>query len=342
MPVVTMRQLLEAGVHFGHQTRRWNPKMKRFIFAERNGIYILDLQQTMSGIEKAYTFTRDLVAGGGTVLFVATKRQVQDAVEEQARRCGMPYVNFRWLGGMLTNFRTIHDRIKRMRELEDMDASGALDSLPKKEALGLRRELEKLARNLSGLRDLDKQPEAVYILDTKKEEIAVREAKKLGIPIVAVLDTNCDPDDVDYAIPGNDDAIRSGALLTRVIADAVIEGKSMRADQPDQPPEKAAPQVPADVLPGAAAEPKAEWELQLEAEEQAEREKATQIATAGGDETPPGGTTTDQTAGTGVEEGSISGPVAGDADSPDAADAKGDEPGDLSHPSPKGEDKTDA
>ncbi|HYP24391.1 MAG TPA: 30S ribosomal protein S2 [Actinomycetota bacterium] len=335
MPVVTMRQLLEAGVHFGHQTRRWNPKMKRFIFAERNGIYILDLQQTMSGIEKAYTFTRDLVAGGGTVLFVATKRQVQDAVEEQAQRCGMPYVNFRWLGGMLTNFRTMHERIKRMRELEDMDQTGALVTLPKKEALRLRREYEKLARNLGGLRNLDKQPEAVYILDTKKEEIAVREAKKLGIPIVAVLDTNCDPDDVDYAIPGNDDAIRSGALLTRVIADAVIEGKSMRGDQDEAVTAAAAATVAGDVLPGAAAEPKAEWELQLEAEEQAEREKATQIATAGGDETPAGGTTTDQTAGTPVEESSLSAPVSGNAADANAPDEKGDEPGDLSHPRPK-------
>ncbi len=335
MPVVTMRQLLEAGVHFGHQTRRWNPKMKRFIFAERNGIYILDLQQTMSGIEKAYTFTRDLVAGGGTVLFVATKRQVQDAVEEQAQRCGMPYVNFRWLGGMLTNFRTIHERIKRMRELEDMEQTGALDTLPKKEALSLRREYEKLARNLGGLRHLDKQPDAVYILDTKKEEIAVREAKKLGIPIVAVLDTNCDPDDVDYAIPGNDDAIRSGALLTRVIADAVIEGKTMRGDQDEPVTAAAAATADGDVLPGAAAEPKAEWELQLEAEEQAEREKATQISTGGGDVTPAGGTTTDQTAGTPVEESSLSAPVGGGAGDADAPDEKGDEPGDLSHPRPK-------
>jgi small subunit ribosomal protein S2 len=269
MPVVTVRQLLEAGVHFGHQTRRWNPKMKRFIFTERNGIYILDLQKTMSGIENAYTFVRDLVAGGGTVLFVATKRQVQDAVEEQARRAGMPYVNFRWLGGMLTNFQTIHKRIQRMRELEDMDRSGAMEGLPKKEALRLRREYDKLARNLSGLRDLDKAPEAVFILDTKKEEIAVREARKLGIPVVAVLDTNCDPDEVDYGIPGNDDAIRSGALLTRIIADAAIEGKAMRAEaSPGAVDEKpAANGAPADVLPSAAEQPKAEWELQLEAEE---------------------------------------------------------------------------
>jgi small subunit ribosomal protein S2 len=272
MPVVKLRELLEAGVHFGHQTRRWNPKMKRFIFTERNGIYILDLQMTMNGIENAYIFVRDLVAGGGTILFVATKKQMQEAVEEQAIRSGMPYVNFRWLGGMLTNFRTIHERIKRMRELDDMIETGALSAFTKKEALRLTREHDKLARNLSGLKDLSKAPDAIFILDTKKEEIAVKEARKLGIPIVAILDTNCDPDDVDYAIPGNDDAIRSGALLTRIIADAVIEGKSMRPEDAgggtaDKKPE------PAEVLPGAAAEPKAEWELQLEAEEAAEREK---------------------------------------------------------------------
>ena len=307
MPVVTMRQLLEAGVHFGHQTRRWNPKMKRFIFAERNGIYILDLQQTMTGIEKAYTFTRDLVAGGGTILFVATKRQVQDAIEEQAVRCGMPFVNFRWLGGMLTNFRTIHERIRRMRELEDMIETGSIGSFTKKEQLRLTREYEKLARNLSGLKDLDKAPDAVYILDTKKEEICVREARKLGIPIVAVLDTNCDPDEVDFAIPGNDDAIRSGALLTRVIADAVLEGKTMRPEDANAAPArgngKAA--ASAEVLPGAAAEPKVEWELQLEAEEAAE---------AAQKDAPPKKVTK-------ADDGK--------------ADAKGDEPGDLSHPAPK-------
>jgi small subunit ribosomal protein S2 len=273
MPVVTMRQLLEAGVHFGHQTRRWNPKMKRFIFAERNGIYILDLQQTMAGIERAYRFVRDLVAGGGTVLFVGTKRQIQEIVEEQALRCGMPYVNFRWLGGMLTNFQTIHKRIERMRELSDMIATGSLEALPKKEALALTREHEKLARSLSGLRDMDRRPDAVFILDTKKEEIAVREARKLGIPIIAVLDTNCDPDDVDYAIPGNDDAIRSGALLTRIVADGVLEGKTMRPPEEEAGEAAAAPEEPEQVLPGAAAQPKAEWELQLEAEEEAERRR---------------------------------------------------------------------
>lgn len=247
--------------------------MKRFIFTERNGIYILDLQLTMSGIERAYMFVRDLVASGGTILFVATKRQMQEAVEKEAQRAFMPYVNFRWLGGMLTNFRTIHERIKRMRELEEMVSTGAVDALPKKEGLRLRHEFEKLSRNLSGLKDIDRAPEAVFILDTKKEEIAVREARKLGIPIVAVLDTNCDPDDVDYAIPGNDDAIRSGALLTRIIADAAIEGRSMRPEGADQAAAAPAASTPAEVLPGAAAEPKAEWELQLEAEEAAEREK---------------------------------------------------------------------
>jgi small subunit ribosomal protein S2 len=284
MPVVTMRQLLEAGVHFGHQTRRWNPKMKRFIFTERNGIYILDLQQTMSGIERAYTFVRDKVAQGGTILFVATKRQVQDVLEEQAKRSGMPYVNFRWLGGMLTNFRTIHKRIERMRELEEMITTGALENMPKKEALRLRREFEKLERNLGGLRTLDRLPDAVFILDTKKEEIAVREAKKLGLPIIAVLDTNSDPDDVEFGIPGNDDAIRSGSLLTRVIADAVIEGKSMRPEGVEAAAEPAAAaKEKVEVLPGAAAQPKAEWELQLEAEEEAALETPEPDAGAGGE-----------------------------------------------------------
>lgn len=273
MPVVTTRQLLEAGVHFGHQTRRWNPKMSRFIFTERNGIYILDLQKTVTGIERSYRFVRETVAKGGSVLFVATKKQLQDAVEEQAIRCDMPYVNFRWLGGMLTNFRTMHDRIKRMRELEEMIETGTIEAMSKKEQLRLTRQYEKLARNLGGLKDLDKVPDAVFILDTKKEEIAVREAKKLGIPVVAVLDTNSDPDDADFGIPGNDDAIRAGALLTRIIADAVLEGKSQRPTQDAEGEPEPEPAEPADILPGAAAEPKAEWELQLEAEEAAAESK---------------------------------------------------------------------
>ncbi|MGI8407239.1 MAG: 30S ribosomal protein S2 [Actinomycetota bacterium] len=309
MPVVTTRQLLEAGVHFGHQTRRWNPKMKRFIFTERNGIYILDLQQTVRGIEKAYSFTRDLVAGGGTILFVATKKQLQDAVADQAARAEMPYVNFRWLGGMLTNFRTMHERIKRMCELAELIETGSIDTFSKKEQRKLVRQYEKLARNLGGLKDLNRAPDAVFILDTNKEEIAVREAKKLGIPIVAVLDTNSDPDDADFGIPGNDDAIRSGALLTRIIADAVIEGRSMRPSDGSKPEERAAaPASKDDVLPGAAAEPKAEWELQLEAEEAAE--KAERISDVTQAEKP------------GITEG---------------VDPKGDEPGDLSHPTPKPE-----
>jgi small subunit ribosomal protein S2 len=225
--VVTMKQLLEAGVHFGHQTRRWNPKMKRFIFGERNGIYIIDLDQTLSRIETAYTFVRDLVADGGTILFVGTKRQAQDAVESYAEKCGMPYVNHRWLGGMLTNFQTMSKRVGKMAEYQRMKVSGEFEAMPKREALSKSRELEKLERYLSGIRNMERQPDAVFILDTKKEQIAVTEANKLGIPIVAVVDTNCDPDTVSYVIPGNDDAIRSGTLMCRVIADAVAEGRYM-------------------------------------------------------------------------------------------------------------------
>jgi small subunit ribosomal protein S2 len=224
-PVVTMRQLLEAGVHFGHQTRRWNPKMKRFIYGERNGIYIIDLEQTLDRIEVAYSFVRDLVGEGGTVLFVGTKKQAQDAVQGYAEKCGQPYINVRWLGGMLTNFETMHKRVGKMKDYQRMRDAGEFEAMPKKEALKISRELEKLERNLGGIRNLDRLPDAVFILDTKKEDIAVTEANKLGIPIVAVVDTNCDPDIVDYAIPGNDDAIRSGSLMCRVVADAVTEGR---------------------------------------------------------------------------------------------------------------------
>jgi len=202
--------------------------MRRFIFGERNGIYIIDLLKTMSGIENAYQFTRDLIRGGGTVLFVGTKKQIADAVAEEAKRVGMPYVNYRWLGGMLTNFQTMHKRILRMRELESQELQGIFEEIPKKEALRLRNELEKLQKNLDGIRDLNRRPDAVFIVDTRKEEICVREARKLGMPIIAVVDTNCDPDDVDYVIPGNDDAIRSGALLARVIADAIEAGLDQR------------------------------------------------------------------------------------------------------------------
>ena len=224
-PVVTMRQLLEAGVHFGHQTRRWNPKMKRFIHGERNGIYIIDLQQTLGRIENAYGFVRDLVADGGTILFVGTKKQAQDPVQGYAEKCGMPYVNERWLGGMLTNFQTISKRVAKMKEYQRMRDSGEFEAMPKKEALLISRELDKLERNLGGIRGMERLPEAIFVLDTKKEDIAVTEANKLGLPIVAVVDTNCDPDIIQFVIPGNDDAIRSANLMARVISDAVEEGK---------------------------------------------------------------------------------------------------------------------
>jgi len=225
MAVITMRQMLEAGVHFGHQTRRWNPKMKRFIFGERNGIYIIDLEQTLTRVDRAYTYVRDLVAGGGVIMFVGTKKQAQDPVRSFAEKCGMPFVNERWLGGMLTNFDTISKRVAKMLEYERMRDSGEFDAMPKKEALLLTRELEKLQRNLGGLRGMARRPDAVFVLDTKKESIAVTEANKLGIPVVAVVDTNVDPELVQYPIPGNDDAIRANSLLSRVIADAVEEGR---------------------------------------------------------------------------------------------------------------------
>jgi small subunit ribosomal protein S2 len=224
-PVVTMKQLLEAGVHFGHQTRRWNPKMRRFIFGERNGIYIIDLQQTLARIETAYSFVRDLVADGGNILFIGTKKQAQDPIQSYSEKCGMPYINERWLGGMLTNFETIAKRVQKMQEYQRMRVAGDFEAMPKKEALLIGRELEKLERNLKGIRDMTRLPEAVFILDTKKEHIGVTEANKLGIPIVAVVDTNCDPDLIQYVIPGNDDAIRAVTLMCRIIADAVEEGR---------------------------------------------------------------------------------------------------------------------
>ena len=256
-PVVTMRQLLESGVHFGHQTRRWNPKMKRFILTDRNGIYIIDLQQSLSYIDRAYEFVKATVAHGGTILFVGTKKQAQETIAEQATRVGMPYVNQRWLGGMLTNFSTVHKRLTRLKELEEINYDDVAGSgMTKKELLGLRREKDKLERTLGGIRDMAKVPSAVWIVDTKKEHIAVNEAKKLGIPVVAILDTNCDPDEVDYPIPGNDDAIRSVSLLTRVVADAVADGLIARAGAGTGGEEK-----PAEG--GAAGEPLAEWERAL-------------------------------------------------------------------------------
>jgi small subunit ribosomal protein S2 len=259
--VVTMRQLLEAGVHFGHQTRRWNPKMKRFIYGERNGIYIIDLQKTMSAIEGTYAFLRETVAKGGNVLFVGTKKQAQESIRTQAERVGMPYVNFRWLGGMLTNFTTIYRRLQRLKELEAMEATGATDVLPKKEVLRLGHEREKLERNLGGIRDMTRLPAAVWVVDTRKEHIAVTEARKLGIPVVAILDTNCDPDEVDYPIPGNDDAIRAGSLLTRIVADAVAEGLRLRSVYASE----AAGKEGADAIAASPVdeEPLAEWEREL-------------------------------------------------------------------------------
>ena len=253
MAVVTMKQLLGAGVHFGHQTRRWNPKMRRFILGERNGIYLIDLRQTMKGIEESYGYIRDLVAGGGTILFVGTKKQTQGPVAIYADACGMPYVNERWLGGMLTNFQTVYTRVKRMKEFEAMQKAGDFDAMPKKEALRHTRELEKLQRNLGGIRGLDRLPDAIFVIDTKKEHIAVTEANKLGLPVVAVVDTNCDPDVITHVIPGNDDAIRSGALLCRVVADAVVEGRFIAQQRPTPPPAAAPAPAPLPVPPPPAA-----------------------------------------------------------------------------------------
>jgi small subunit ribosomal protein S2 len=224
--VVTMRELLEAGVHFGHQTRRWNPKMKRFIFAERGGIYIIDLQQTLERLEEAHNFARNLAERGGAVLFVGTKKQAQDAVEEQAKRVGMPYVNHRWLGGLLTNWRTIAERIEHLHELRRLRDEGQLALLPPKERIAMQSELEKLDANLGGVADMRKQPDAVLVIDLRKEQLAVREARRLGLPIIALVDTNCDPDEADYVIPGNDDAIRSCSLVVRAIADGIAAGKA--------------------------------------------------------------------------------------------------------------------
>ena len=260
-PVVTMRQLLESGVHFGHQTRRWNPKMKRFIFAERNGIYIIDLQQSLDFIDRAYEFIKETVAHGGTVLYVGTKKQAQEAIAEQARRVGMPFVNQRWLGGMLTNFSTVYKRLQRLKELDEIDFEDVAGSgMSKKELLHLRRERDKLDRSLGGIKDMARTPSALWVVDTKKEHIAVSEARKLGIPVIAILDTNCDPDEVTYPIPGNDDAIRSVSLLTRVVADAVADGLIARAGAANGEDKPAAPGEAGEL---GAEEPLAEWEREL-------------------------------------------------------------------------------
>ncbi len=252
MSVVTMRELLEAGVHFGHQTRRWNPKMKRYIFGERGGIYIIDLQQTLESLEEAATFARNLAERNGTVLFVGTKKQAQDSIEEQAKRVGMPYVNHRWLGGLLTNWRTISDRIERLHELRRLREEGQLALLPPKERIAMEAELEKLDANLGGVADMRKQPDAMLVIDLRKEQLAVREARRLGLPIIALVDTNCDPDEADYVIPGNDDAIRSCSLVVRVIADAIEAGKAKAT------PEDFAPAPAEETQPEAEAQETAE------------------------------------------------------------------------------------
>ncbi|MCR5610378.1 MAG: 30S ribosomal protein S2 [Clostridiales bacterium] len=225
MSVISMKQLLEAGVHFGHQTRRWNPKMREYIFTERNGIYIIDLQKTVKKIDEAYAFVRDVAMDNGTVLFVGTKKQAQESIEQEAKRCEMFYVNQRWLGGLLTNFKTIQSRIAKLREIEKMEEDGSFDLLPKKEVVKLKYIQDKLEKNLGGIKEMKKLPSCMFVVDPRKEHIAVQEARCLGIPIVAIVDTNCDPDDVDYVIPGNDDAIRAVKLIAAKIADAVIEGK---------------------------------------------------------------------------------------------------------------------
>ena len=238
MAVVSMKQLLEAGVHFGHQTRRWNPKMAQYIFTERNGIYIIDLQKTVKKLEEAYDFVRELSANGGTVLFVGTKKQAGDSIREEAERAGAYYVNARWLGGMLTNFETIRKRIRRLEQLRKMQEDGTFDRLPKKEVGKLELEIEKLEKYLGGIKTMDKLPGALFIVDPRKERIAVAEAKKLGIPIVAIVDTNCDPDEIDYVIPGNDDAIRAVKLIAGTMADAIIEGRQGAQSAEDAEEEK--------------------------------------------------------------------------------------------------------
>jgi small subunit ribosomal protein S2 len=328
MAVVTMRQLLEAGVHFGHQTRRWNPKMKRFIWGERSGIYIIDLQQTLPRLEQAYAYIRDLVAGGGTILFVGTKKQAQDAVRDAAERSGMPYVNQRWLGGMLTNFETMAKRVGKMQEYERMRDIGEFDAMPKKEALQLSRELEKLDRNLGGIRSMARRPDAIFVLDTKKEHIAVTEANKLGIPVVAVVDTNCDPDLIQFVIPGNDDAIRASQLVCRVVSDAVVEGRYIASKRGGGAP-KAAPET-------AVRSPEEEAAFQARqadarrqaAAAQAEREarlatrRAPAPAAAGAESAPDAEPTTDSAESAASATGTA-GPVAEAEPSAPAADTAG-------------------
>jgi small subunit ribosomal protein S2 len=263
MPVVSMKDLLEAGVHFGHQTRRWNPKMKRFIFTERGGIYIIDLQQTQGLLQDAHDFARAIAERGGSVLFVGTKKQAQDAVRDEARRVGMPYVNHRWLGGLLTNWRTISDRIQRLHELRSLKTESQLELLPAKERISMEAELEKLEANLGGVADMRRQPDAVFIVDLRKEQLAVREAQRLGLPVIALVDTNCDPDEAEYVIPGNDDAIRSCALVIRAIADGIDAGKQRVT--PGEMGAKRNGKQQAEEAPAAEPEPAPETEPEAEA-----------------------------------------------------------------------------
>jgi small subunit ribosomal protein S2 len=258
LPVVSMRELLEAGVHFGHQTRRWNPKMRRYIFTERGGIYIIDLQQSLNLVEEAAAFVRNVAERGGSVLFVGTKKQCQDSIAEEAARVGMPFVNHRWLGGLLTNWRTISERIERLHELTRLRDEDQLELLPPKERMAMMSELEKLETNLGGVSDMKRPPDAMFVIDLRKEQLAIREARRLGMPVVALVDTNCDPDDADYVIPGNDDAIRSCSLIVRVIADAIEAGKSKVTAEEMAPPAPAEePPAPAEEPPAPAEEPPA-------------------------------------------------------------------------------------
>ncbi len=266
MAVVSMKQLLEAGVHFGHQTRRWNPKMARYIYTERNGIYIIDLQQTVKLIEKAYLFVRDIVMNGGQVLFVGTKKQAQDSIKEEAERCGMHFVNNRWLGGTLTNYTTIKKRVGRLFELENMQTDGTFDLLTKKEVAKLNLEHEKLNKNLGGIKEMKGLPDCIFVVDPRKEYIAVAEARRLNIPVVGIVDTNCDPDAVDYVIPGNDDAIRAVKLIASVMANAVIEGKQGQEDSAES--------VEAELLANAEAEEKPSMETVVAEAEEVEAEEA--------------------------------------------------------------------
>jgi small subunit ribosomal protein S2 len=282
-----MKQLLEAGVHFGHQTRRWNPKMKRFIFGERNGIYIIDLQQTLERIDTAYRFVRHTVENGGTVLFVGTKKQAQEPIQKQAERANSPYVNYRWLGGMLTNFQTVHGRVAKMHELERLVATGETEQMIKKEGLKVKREVAKLERNLGGIRTLERAPDAVFVIDTKKEHIAVTEANRLGIPVIAVVDTNCDPDVIDFVIPGNDDAIRSANLMCRIVADAVIEGQWLRSRKQAKAgvtdgakAAKPAPPQPKPLSPEEQAAKAAEQQQARDAAAAQQREREARLAAA--------------------------------------------------------------